>query len=229
MNKSKKINPRVPEGEAILDQPEFTMEDLSKSFKKRMWEYKSFVKRIINYLELKEHSKILEIGPGPGWITILLAQANPTFKIIGLEISEDMIRVANDNKLEEGVGAQIEFNKGDAKDMKNFKDKSFDAVISSDSLHHWEDPIKVFNEIHRVLRDKGKVCIKDGRRDIGIGAKIIYNIAKIFISKTMSYYWKTSIMAGYTPDELKEILDHSKLKDEYEIKTDLFDLIVFIK
>lgn len=227
MSKYKKIKPRVPEGEAILDLPEFTMEDLNESFKKRMWEYRSFVKFILKNFAIRDYSNVLEIGPGPGWITILLSQANPTLKIIGLEISEDMIRVANENKNKEGVANYIDFIKGDAKNMDIFEDNSFDIVLSSDSLHHWEDPIKVFNEIHRVLKDNGKVCIKDGRRDIGIGAKFIYNIAKLFLSKTMSYYWKTSIMAGYTPDELREILDHSKLKDKYEIKTDLFDLLVY--
>jgi ubiquinone/menaquinone biosynthesis C-methylase UbiE len=227
MLKSKKIKPRVPEGEAIEDLPEFTMEELSESFKKRMWEYRSYVKFILKKFIINDYSKVLEIGPGPGWITILLTQANPTLKIIGLEISEDMIRVANQNKNKERVGNKIEFIKGDAKNMNIFEDKSFDVVISSDSLHHWENPIKVFDEIHRVLKDNGKVCIKDGRRDIGVAAKFVYNMAKLFISKTMSYYWKTSIMAAYTPDELKDLLDHSQLKDKYEIKTDLFDLLVY--
>ena len=92
MSKSKKIVPRIPEGEAILDQPELTMEELSESFKKRMWEYRQFVKFLIKDLSIKDYSKVLEIGPGPGWITILLAQANPTLKITGLEISEDIAR-----------------------------------------------------------------------------------------------------------------------------------------
>ncbi len=226
MSKSKK---RIPEGEAILDMPELTMEELNESFRKRMWEYKQFVKFLIKGVGIKDYSKILEIGPGPGWITILLAKANPTLKITGLEISEDMIRVANENKENEGISDQIEFILGDAKNMSEIKDKTFDAVISHDSLHHWEDPIRVFNEIQRVLKENGVFCIKDGRRDIGLPAKFIFNIAKLFISKTMSYYWKTSIMAGYTPEELNQILNQTKLKNRYELKTDLFDLIIHNK
>lgn len=227
MSKYKKIKPRVPEGEAIVDLPEFTMEDLNESFKKRMWEYRSFVKFMLNHFSIKDYSNVLEIGPGPGWITILLSQANPTLKIIGLELSEDMIRVANENKYKERVTKNIDFIKGDAKNIDIFEDKSFDIVISSDSLHHWEDPVKVFNEIHRVLKENGKFCVKDGRRDIGVAAKFVYNLAKLFISKTMSYFWKTSIMAAYTPDELKDLLDHSQLKDKYKTKTDLFDILVY--
>jgi ubiquinone/menaquinone biosynthesis C-methylase UbiE len=229
MSKSKRLKPRIPEGEAILDQPEFTMEELSESFKKRMREYRHFVKFLINELNIKDYSKILEIGPGPGWITIILAQANPTLKITGLEISEDMIRVANENKKNEGVSDQIEFIRGDAKNMAQIKDDAFDVVISHDSLHHWEHVIEVFNEIHRVLKVNGVFCIKDGRRDIGFPAKIIFYLAKLFISKTMSYYWKTSILAGYTPEELTQILNQTKLKNQYELKSDLFDLLIHNK
>jgi len=229
MSKSKKIKPRVPEGEAIVDQPELTMEELNDSFKKRMWEYRQFAKQILKEKNLKDNSKILEIGPGPGWISIILVKLKPTLNIIGLEISEDMIRIANENKINENIGDKIQFILGDAKNMVDIKDDFFDAVISHDSLHHWENPISVFDEIHRVVKKDGIICIKDGRRDISLSAKLVFNILKVFISKTLSYYWKTSIMAGYTPRELKNILDHSKLKDKYEIKTDLFDLLVYSK
>ena len=42
----------------------------------------------------------------------------------------------------------------------------------------------------------------------------------------MSYYWKTSIRAGYTPEEMMQILALTKLKNRYELKADLFDLII---
>ena len=48
-----------------------------------------------------------------------------------------------------------------------FDDSSFDAVISNGSLHEWEDSKRVFNEIYRVLRQGGRYCITDLRRDVG--------------------------------------------------------------
>ena len=228
-SKSKKIPPRIPEGEAIIDQPEFTMEKLNQQFKRRMWEYRHFVKFILYELKVKDHSKVLEIGPGPGWITILMAQENPTLKITGLEISEDMIRVANKNVKKENVKEQIVLLKGNAKNMFQFKDNSFDVVITHDSLHHWDDPEQVFNEIARVLKPSGIFCISDGRRDISLGAKIIYNFMKLIISKEMSYYWKTSIMAGYTSEEIQEILNKTELKGKFEVIVDLFDLLIINK
>ncbi len=225
-SKSKKIPPRVPEGEAITDMPELSMEELNEEFKKRMKEYRNFVKFILYELFVKDNSQVLEIGPGPGWITIIMAQENPTLKITGLEISEDMIRVANKNVEEEGVKDRIVFLHGDATNMFQLKDNSFDVIITHDSLHHWDNPIRVFNEIARVIKPNGIFCVGDGRRDIGLGAKVIFNIAKLMISKEISYYWKTSIMAGYTPEEIRNILDQTDLKNKYEIKKDIFDLLI---
>ena len=141
-----------------------------------------------------------------------------------------MIRVAKQNVKDENVGEEnFTFIEGNAKDMSMLEDNSFDAVISHDSLHHWEEPVEVFNEVARVLKDEGLLCISDGRRDLKLGGKIIFQIAKLFISKQISYYWKTSIMAGYTPSEIKEILDQTNLRDKYKIKTDVLDITIYRK
>jgi ubiquinone/menaquinone biosynthesis C-methylase UbiE len=227
--KSKKISPRIPEGEAILDQPELSMEQLNEEFKKRWREYRHFVDFVLDDLKVKDRSRVLELGPGAGWITILLAKSNPSLHVTGIEISEDMIRVANKNIESENVQDKITFIRGDARDMNQIEDSSYDVVISHDSLHHWNDPTAVFNEITRTLKNNGIFCIGDGRRDIKLGAKLIFNIMKLFIPKEMSHYWKTSIMAGYTKKEIQEILEKTELKDKYQIKVDLFDLLIYNK
>ena len=227
MSKSKKkILPRVPEGEAIEDHEDLPIEQINQEFKRRMKEYKNFVKYILEDLKLKDYSKVLEIGPGPAWISIILVKENPTISLTGLEISKDMIQIANQNVIDEKVENNIEFVYGNANDMSMFEDKSFDAVITHDSLHHWEEPLMIFNEIARVLKLNGVLCIGDGRRDLGIGAKIIFHIFKQFIPKQISYYWKTSIMAGYTPSEAQDMLDQSELCGKFEIKADLFDITI---
>ena len=228
-SKVKNIPSRIPEGEAILDQMEFTMEDYSEACKKMGREYRNLIRFILDDLFVKDHSTILEVGPGPGWIGIWMAKENETLKITGLEISKDMIRVATKNKKEEGINDQVEYVLGNAENMKMFEKNSFDVVFSNGSLHHWEHPVKIFNEIERVLKPKGIFCISDGRRDLNVGAKAIFNIAKIFIPKFMRMGWKTSIIAGYTPVEIEELLKRSSLKNKYTLKTDLFDLIIHNK
>ena len=142
-SKTKILPPRVPEGEAIKDMEELSMENLNKEFKKRMWEYRGFAKFILYDLNLEDHSKVLEIGPGPAWISIIIVKENPTIYVTGIEISNDMIRIAKKNVKEEKVEQNFKFIQGNAKDMSIFDDNSFNGVITHDSLHHWEEPIKI--------------------------------------------------------------------------------------
>ena len=228
-SKSNQIPLRVPEGEAIDDHEEMSIEELNQQFKKRVREYRHFAEFILNDLKLEDNSKVLEIGPGPAWISIILVKENPSIRLTGLEISKDMIRIANQNIKDEGVEEYITFIEGNAQDLSMFENGSFDAVITHDSLHHWEQPLVIFNEIARVLKEDGVLCIGDGRRDLKLGAKIIFQIAKLFISKQMSYYWGTSIRASYTPDEIIKMLDLTNLKGKYELKKDIFDIIIHNK
>lgn len=229
MSKGKKISPRILEGEAILDELDYTMEDYSNACKRLAGEYKRLINFILNDLGTNDNSKILEVGPGPGWIGIWMVKQNKTLEVTALELSKDMIRVANKNKENEGVQDRVSYIYGNAENMTMFQDKSFDVVFSNGSLHHWIHPEKVFNEIHRVLKENGIFCISDGRRDIGLGAKLLFNIVRCFLPKFMRIGWKTSIMAGYIPEEICEILDKTNLKDKYEIKVDLFDLLIHNK
>ncbi|HKD97163.1 MAG TPA: class I SAM-dependent methyltransferase, partial [Micromonosporaceae bacterium] len=49
---------------------------------------------------------------------------------------------------------------GDVTDLP-FADGSFDLVVSSLSLHHWDEPEAAVPELARVLRPGGRVCIYD--------------------------------------------------------------------
>jgi len=117
-----------------------------------------------------------------------LVQENPTISLTGLEISEDMILISNQNSIDEEVENITEFIHGNAKNMSMVGDNYFDAVITHDSLHHWEELSVIFNEIARVLKTNGVLCIADGRRYLGIAAKFIFNIVKRFIPTQMNYY-----------------------------------------
>jgi len=106
--------------------------------------------------------KILEIGPGPGYLSIEIAKLGD-FQIIGLDISETMTGIAKRNAQEAGI--EVEFRLGNAASMP-FQDNTFDFVVSSGSLHHWKEPVKVFNEVYRILRTNRKARIGDLRENL---------------------------------------------------------------
>ena len=221
-----KIKPRIPEGEAIKDSAEITMEQYSKIMKKQLGkEYERFADNVINRIQPDINSKILEIGPGPGWAGINLLKKRHDLTLNGLEASNDMIRVAKKNADNEGVGTRCDYMNGIAENMIGVNDSAYDLVISRDSLHHWADPEKAFLEINRVLKPGGKLYIHDSKRDMNIFGKIIVGIFSRFIPNGMGKYWKSSIAASYTQKEIEEILYKIKCEN-WNVKSDFMDLTI---
>jgi len=222
----KKTKPRIPEGGAIIDNPGMTMELYSEVMKKQLGrEYVRFADNVVKKVNPAENSIILEIGPGPGWAGIYLLKKRKDLKLIGLDTSPDMIRVASENATKEGF-PDIVFIQGSAENMSEINDDTFDLVISRDSLHHWEEPERVFKEIKRVLKPEGKLYIHDSRRDMNAFGRLIVAIFSRFIPNNIGYYWRTSIAASYIPEEVCAMLDKNGLND-WSVESDMMDLIIY--
>jgi len=222
----KKNSQRIPEGGAIEDSSEMTMEQYSITMKKQLGkEYRRFAENVLRKLTPIQNSTVLEIGPGPGWAGINLLHIRNDFKLIGLEASNDMIRVASDNASNEGF-SNVTYCNGFVENMDQFKNEQFDLVISRDSLHHWTDPHKAFNEILRVLKPNGKLYIHDSRRDMTLLGKIIVSIFSKFIPNNMAFHWKASIAASYTPVEIQNILSEAAIND-WKVDSDIMDLTIY--
>ena len=151
---------------------------------------------------------VLEIGPGPGYVGLEWLKKTEASTLTGCEISRSMIRMATKNACDYGVASRTTYVQGNGMHMP-FADASFDAVFSNGSLHEWEDPVMVFNEIYRVLKPEGLFCITDMRRDVNPLLKwMIYFSTKL---KEIRPGFLTSLNAAYTVAELKEIVSHAKL------------------
>jgi ubiquinone/menaquinone biosynthesis C-methylase UbiE len=222
-----KVKPRVPEGGAILDgeENEFPAEKYSAIMRRVQGPgYREFVKHLLG-LEIPVGARVLEIGPGPSWITVWFANARPDLQITAVEASPDMIRVASQTALLEGVGPQIQFVQGTVERLEEFVQGPFDLVYSNDSLHHWEDPLAALRSIDSVLSPTGRVFIRDGRRDLGFGAKVIVNVFGPLFSGSMCKYWKSSLAAAYTPEELREMVSKSTDK-RWQVVPTILDLTI---
>ena len=166
------------------------------------------------------NGNMLEIGPGPGYTGLELLKASSNSTLTGCEISCEMIRLAQKNAKEYGYESRANYVEGNCMQMP-FPDRSFDAVFSNGSLHEWEDPIRVFNEINRVLKPGGIFCISDMRRDVNPIIKwLIYSITK---PKEIRPGFISSLNASYTIDEIKNLICRSDLKQVAVIK-DFFGL-----
>jgi ubiquinone/menaquinone biosynthesis C-methylase UbiE len=101
------------------------------------------------------NKKVLEIGGGIAWLSILLKHYFPTSDITTTDISETAINASK--KLSKYLNARI--NRFVKCDMNNtpFKNSHFDFIIGCSCLHHSNDILKTCLEMKRVLKDNGKV------------------------------------------------------------------------
>lgn len=163
---------------------------------------------------------VLEVGPGPGYVGLELSKKIRPSSLTGCEISPAMLHIAEKNAAEYSIPAHYVL--GNCMEMP-FEDKSFDAVISNGSLHEWENPIRAFDEIYRVLRTGGRYCITDLRRDVHPLKK-----ALVYLStqpKEMRPGLITSLNAAYTISEITELLRHSNLRNA-TVTSDFFGLCI---
>ena len=147
------------------------------------------------------NGKALEIGPGPGYLGLeWLMKTNDTM-LVGLDISPDMIRMAEKNAADYGFNIErAKYQVNDAQKLP-FEDNSFEAVFSNASLHEWEVAVSTFNEIHRVLKPGGRYFISDLRRDMNPLAKFLMKMQTK--KKVLRVGLLSSIHAAYTEEEIK--------------------------
>jgi ubiquinone/menaquinone biosynthesis C-methylase UbiE len=177
---------------------------------------RGFVKKLKKY-GVKE--TITDIGCGPGYLLQVITKEMPENALIGVDISKEMVEKAKANFVSMGYGERIEFKQGSA-DHLPFDDDTQDFIISTLSLHHWNDPQAAFKEIHRVLKPGGQMLIYDLRRDArrlffylvwfaqNLALRIMNVSAITKINEPMG-----SLLASYTKEEIEEIMKKTCFND----------------
>jgi len=158
----------------------------------------------IKKLDIK--GKYLEIGSGPGVNTQVVATQHPNAKIIAIDISPEMIKLAQLD-LSETLKTRIEYMVGDACDIYSIKDSGkFDLIYSTFTLHHWDNAELAIKNLYSMLNDNGLIYIHDLKRVIWL-----------YYIKSQSGFFN-SIRAAYRPYEMKAMLNRIEIKN-FKIRT----------
>jgi ubiquinone/menaquinone biosynthesis C-methylase UbiE len=110
---------------------------------------------VLDQMNLARDANVLDVGCGTGWLARLIAERVPEGRVIGMDISDEMVRRARRNYV---AVENAMFVVGSADEIPwdaNF----FTRAISVESAYYWPEPARGLREIRRVLREGGSAWI----------------------------------------------------------------------
>ena len=114
---------------------------------------------ILEELEKEDFSDLLDAGCGPAPMISLLAEKYPDRHYTGLDLTPAMIEQAKKKNI-----PNADFVVGDCENFP-FEDNAFDAIICSNSFHHYPIPQAFFDSVKRCLRPGGRLVLRDVTSD----------------------------------------------------------------
>ena len=142
---------------------------------------------------IRPHMQILDIGCGPGTITVDLAALVPEGHVTGIDSGAEALDSARSIAIERGL-TNVKFEVGDALALA-YPDRSFDVVHAHQVLQHLKDPVQALREMRRVTKSGGFVAC----READFGSTAFYPESKL-ISKFQKTYTEIARSRGGEPD-----------------------------
>lgn len=183
--------------------------------------HKGWRRKAIRLLEVQKPKTILDIATGTADFAIEAMKLNPT-KVVGVDISEGMLKLGRDKINKLGLQNKIELKTGDSESLP-FSDNSFDAITVGFGVRNFENLEKGVADIYRVLNPDGMLVILEFSKPIHFPVKQVYNfyfkyvtpfVGKLFSKDSSAYtYLPESVNAFPAGDEFLKILNKAGFKE----------------
>lgn len=183
--------------------------------------HKGWRKKAIGLLQVQKPKTILDIATGTADFAIEAMKLNPV-KVIGVDISEGMLKLGRDKINKLGLQDKIELKSGDSESLP-FPDNNFDAITVGFGVRNFENLEKGIADIHRVLNPNGMLVILEFSKPVHFPVKQVYNfyfkyvtpfVGKLFSKDSSAYtYLPESVNAFPAGDAFLKILGKAGFKE----------------
>ena len=183
----------------------------AKNTQKNIEAYRQYAQLVAG--KVSEGETILEVAPGPGYLSIELAKMG-SYHITGLDISPTFVEIAQAKAKEAGV--DVDFRQGNASHMLLAGDL-FDFIVCSAAFKNFSEPVQAMDEMFRVLKPGGTALIIDLRPDASID-EIEMHIRKDMALTGVNFLltkWTFQSMLlkrAYPEDTIRQFASQSKFK-----------------
>lgn len=132
-------------------------------------------KKAIRLLKKDKPQLILDIATGTGDMALMAYKMLNPAKIVGIDISAQMLEVGRKKIEKEGLGDKIELQGGDSETI-NFAENTFDAVMAAFGVRNFENLEKGLTEMLRVLKPGGQLVILEFSTPKRKAVRGLYNL-----------------------------------------------------
>ncbi|MBK7764079.1 MAG: bifunctional demethylmenaquinone methyltransferase/2-methoxy-6-polyprenyl-1,4-benzoquinol methylase UbiE [Bacteroidetes bacterium] len=158
--------------------------------------------KVVKLLKPYQPKLILDVATGTADLALTLMKLNPT-KIVGLDLSQNMLNIGQQKIDKLGFQNTIELVKGDGENLP-FESNSFDAVTVAFGVRNFEHLEPGLREIYRVLKPGGQFIILEFSKVKTFPLKQFYYIYFSYITPAIGkLFSKDSKAYTYLPNSVK--------------------------
>ena len=171
---------------------------------------KGWRKKAIRQLLPFQPKTILDIATGTGDFAILSAKELRPQRMIGIDISEGMMKIGQKKVEAEGLQHIVSFKKDDCTHL-SFDDNSFDAVTAAFGIRNFQNLDQGLSEMYRVLRPNGHLSIVELTTPVSFPMKQLFKLyshtilpvyGKLISKDTSAYSYLTKTIEAFPQGEV---------------------------
>lgn len=167
---------------------------------------KGWRKKAIKLLSPQKPAAVLDIATGTADFAIEAMKLSPE-KVIGVDISEGMLKLGREKIQKLGLQNKIELKTGDSENLA-FANNSFDAITVGYGVRNFENLEKGIADIYRVLKPNGMLVILEFSKPRQFPVKQLYNFYFRYITPAVGkLVSKDSSAYSYLPESVNAFPD----------------------